>query len=736
MSTTRGTMTLSITFLILMASACGGGGGGGDTGPQTLAAPTGMVATEGAGDGTVTVSWEPVSGADAYTLYWGTAADYVAGKLTPIRGVTSPYVHGDLADNVTYYYRAVALNGNGEGEPSAPVSATTRPPHISGRTTMAQLEVTYANGLPAGGVYAVCLYDLAWQDPNGCDMTGDPGCNCSYVTEPDADTGDPVRVLTDERNFEFEVTRGQSYILVAEYGGGQAFAALSPTITQDTTEDINLDTETTMNLISVVELELNGVDPGDLSPLVGRSDDLLNKADEAVNRLNLFLSDRNTHRDADRFVDAVRNFAIDRANQGRAVLVTELDGPTIRAYGGGTGGVRTIEALLEAPRPPLNPYFTFTRESSMDEFYDVGMSDLEAVRWDYVADMATTPHIATGGTKVVYTGVEASYVNSGGYYIQGVYIKDLGAENATRVTPDNLHCLTPTLSPDESKIVFAGAYVDPTSTDPPNLQVPYNIFVMNTDGTDLSQLTFDTEFPSDPPNETLQVFGNYYTDWSPDGQWVTFARYTRDADNGDAIISGIEKLRIIRDAAGAGYEATERTLVFDTDANIFGVFLGLSPTWSTDGGEIWFAATAAGPGGDYDIYIIDANGDTGTLRHYPKPGTNETAPSVSHDGRFVVYAEAAATGPALKVMNRYTGEVIADLGDFANATAYYYPRFTATEAVMVAVDGVDTNPDGTVTIDGSDARTTSASTGSYNYYREIIPVANSSGINFNVTSWF
>ncbi len=726
----------SFLLLLITLTSCGGGGGGGTPEVQTLPAPTGVLATEGAGDGTVMVNWDSVSGADSYTLYWATAADYTAGNLTPIHNAISPYVHAGRNDNVTYYYVVVAVDGNGEGDRSVAASATTRPPRISGQTAMEQLQITYTNSLPAGGVYAICLYDLAWEDPNGCDTTTEPGCNCSFVTEPDPGTGDPVAVLTNERSFEFEVRRGQAYIIVAEYGGGQAFAAITPTVTQDIIQNINIDSETAMNLISVVELELNGVDPADLSPLADRIDELLTKANETVDRLNLFFSDRNTYRDADRFVEAVRNFAIDRANQGSAVFVNELDGPTIRAYGGGTGEVRTLDALLESPLTPLNPHFTFTRESSTDEFFDVAMSDLETVRWDYIADMATSPHISTGGTKVVYTGVEASYVNSGGYYVQGVYVKDLGADNATRITPNDLHCLTPTLSPDESKIIFAGAYVDLTSIVQPNLELPFNIFVMNTDGTGLSQLTFDTEFPSNPASETLQLFGNYYTDWSPDGQWVTFARYTLDAASADDMISGIEKLRVVPAGTGTGYTATDRTLVFDTDANVFGTFLGISPSWSTDGSEIWFAAATVVPEVDYDIYIIDASGDTGTLRHYPKPGTQEANPSISHDGRFVVYAEATGTGPALKVMNRYTGEVIADLGDFANATHYYYPRFTATDAVMVAVEGVDTTSDGTVIVEGDDARTTSTSTSSYNYYREIIPAANSIGINFNVTSWY
>jgi len=699
-----------------------------------LAAPTGVVATEGEGDGTVTVQWQPVTGAESYTLYWATAADHDAGKRSLVSGAASPFVHGDLDEDVTYYYEVAGVNGDREGDRSEAVSATTRRPRISGKTAMADLQVSYQNGLPAGGVYAVCLFDLAWKDPHGCDPTTEHWCNCSV--ERDAGTNEIV--YTDDRVFSLEVSRGQAYVVLAYYGGQQVFAALTPNVARDIEQDINLDTETAMNLIALVERELNGLDPLDLSSLAGRTDDLLSKANEAVDRLNEFLGDRNAHRDADRLVDAVRNFTIDRANQGSAVLTTELDGPMIRAYGGGTGKVRALDALLESPLPPFNPHFTFTREYG-EGYNNVAISDLEAVRWDYLAHNATAPHIPTGGTKVVYTAADEGDVNAGGHLIQGVHIKDLGANNARRLTPDNLICLTPSLSPDQSKIVFGGAYVDLASTQHPRLEYPNNLFVMNADGTGLSQLTFETKFPADPAADPLGIFGNRDTDWSPDGSWVTFYNYNLDGNNNDATSVSIQSLRIVPKASGAGYEAVDHGIVFAPALYSSPNFIFVTdPSFSTDGSEIWFSAAVLDDAIDFDIYFINANADPSSLLHYARPGTDEIAPSLSHDGRFVVYEELGPGGPSLKVMNRYTGENISDLGNFANATAYFNPRFTAVEAVMVADEGVDTDADGTAIVDPkNDPRTyTSSPEPADRVYRVIIPAANSLGIDFSVTSWF
>lgn len=97
-----------------------GGGGGGTTAPH---APTGVTAT--GGNAQVTLSWSPVSGATGYNAYWSTATGVNRTNGAKIAGVTSPYTHTGLSDATTYYYVVTAVNAKGESAESAQVAATT-----------------------------------------------------------------------------------------------------------------------------------------------------------------------------------------------------------------------------------------------------------------------------------------------------------------------------------------------------------------------------------------------------------------------------------------------------------------------------------------------------------------------------------------------------------------------------------------------------------------------------------
>ena len=161
--------------------------------------------------------------------------------------------------------------------------------------------------------------------------------------------------------------------------------------------------------------------------------------------------------------------------------------------------------------------------------------------------------------------------------------------------------------------------------------------------------------------------------------------------------------------------------------------------------------------GDFEIYIVRSDYDVnaGPLYKYTDNAFSDINPDWSYDGRFIILQSNRGGEPAkapggkfedlmpFYVINVYTSEVVAELGDFANAGYYLSPRFLATEAVMAAVSRTERNNTGEAIISGNDNRTSATGNSHYNYYRETIPAANSivdaygsPAYNYGVTSWW
>ena len=70
-----------LTASAVAASGCGSSGGNNNTTPPS--APTGVQASGGSSE--VTVSWSPVTGATSYNIYWSTTSG-----VTPANGTNAP----------------------------------------------------------------------------------------------------------------------------------------------------------------------------------------------------------------------------------------------------------------------------------------------------------------------------------------------------------------------------------------------------------------------------------------------------------------------------------------------------------------------------------------------------------------------------------------------------------------------------------------------------------------------
>jgi len=84
--------------------------------------PTNVSATPG--DGQVTISWDTVSGATSYNIYWAKSAGVSKSTGTKISNASSPYTHTGLTNGTIYYYVVTAENSYGESDESSEVSAT------------------------------------------------------------------------------------------------------------------------------------------------------------------------------------------------------------------------------------------------------------------------------------------------------------------------------------------------------------------------------------------------------------------------------------------------------------------------------------------------------------------------------------------------------------------------------------------------------------------------------------
>lgn len=96
--------------------------------PTVPAAVAGVSAT--GGQNQVTVTWQPVTGASSYNIYWSGTSGVTTANGTRISAATSPYLQTGLSAGTTYYYIVTAVNSVGESVASTQASATTSAPVV------------------------------------------------------------------------------------------------------------------------------------------------------------------------------------------------------------------------------------------------------------------------------------------------------------------------------------------------------------------------------------------------------------------------------------------------------------------------------------------------------------------------------------------------------------------------------------------------------------------------------
>ena len=122
------TMISVMIVICMFLTSCGGSTGAGNNGNTTPAgapgAPTGVQAT--AGNGQATISWTAPTGiVDSYTIYYSTTNPVITSSAIKVTGFTSTSnaIIG-LINGTLYYFVVTAVNSYGEGPKSSQVSAT------------------------------------------------------------------------------------------------------------------------------------------------------------------------------------------------------------------------------------------------------------------------------------------------------------------------------------------------------------------------------------------------------------------------------------------------------------------------------------------------------------------------------------------------------------------------------------------------------------------------------------
>jgi hypothetical protein len=133
---------VSLALATLALAACGG-----STRAPTPSAPSGLTAT--AGNGQVTLSWTAATNASGYNVYYAKTAGVTKGNGTKVPNITSTStVVTGLTNDTTYFFVVTAFSSGGESAESNEASAQPVPP---GDFTQASMTGTWRfNAIAAG----------------------------------------------------------------------------------------------------------------------------------------------------------------------------------------------------------------------------------------------------------------------------------------------------------------------------------------------------------------------------------------------------------------------------------------------------------------------------------------------------------------------------------------------------------------------------------------------------------
>ncbi len=163
-------------------AACGSGGSGPDQTANVTPPSAPSAVNASAGDGVISISWNSVSRATSYNMYWSTSSGVTKQTGTRIAGVSSPHSMGGLTNDTTYYFIVSAENSYGESAASAEVSAVPRiaaPGQVTGLAASPLVQGVQLSWNPVSGADS---YNLYWSTSAG--VTPRTGTRVASVSSP------------------------------------------------------------------------------------------------------------------------------------------------------------------------------------------------------------------------------------------------------------------------------------------------------------------------------------------------------------------------------------------------------------------------------------------------------------------------------------------------------------------------------------------------------------------------
>lgn len=208
----------------------------------------------------------------------------------------------------------------------------------------------------------------------------------------------------------------------------------------------------------------------------------------------------------------------------------------------------------------------------------------------------SSPVWSPDGTKIAFI--------SNRDYLFSLYVMNADGSNAQRLT-ETLEPGEPAWSPDGGKIAFTAGVRFTVGMG----KASTNIYIVNVDGTGLTQLTRNTDLNSRPA-------------WSPDGKQIVF---TSNRD-GQAKVWAM-------DADGSNQRELPNTNIDKKSP-----FYNHQPTWSPDGSKVLFSYPRVCTN-DYEvgIYVMNADGSNGRmLTNDPNSCGVYSSPRWSPDGTKII----------------------------------------------------------------------------------------------------